>query len=806
MKIAKVIVDVPVLSINQSFDYLIPEELAPVVERGMRVIVPFGPRKTTGFIIDFVEKSDYENLKSIIEILDITPVLTDELLKVGLWLAEETLSFYITAFQAMLPQVLKSTYEKEIELLNEEGLAEELHNLFSGEQIIPYEEIENSDVSYTQLRAAVQNSLVKINYVVKSRITKRYINEITPNKTIEELQEELKNLRKNALRQREILSYLVENFQTIEEKTLINKLTGSTSSVKSSLKALEKKGLLKLSKKEVYRNPYDDKAFKRTTAFKLTEEQDNAIQPVLKSIKKEDHEVFLLHGVTGSGKTEIYLQSIDAVLNQGKEAIVLVPEISLTPQMVKRFKERFGSEVAVLHSALSTGEKYDEWRKIHQKEVSVVVGARSAIFAPFDNLGIIIIDEEHETTYKQEEQPRYHARDVAIYRAKHYNCPVVLGSATPTLESYARASKDVYTLLTLSERTNEKPLPDVEVIDMRKELHSGNRTMFSRKLRKAITKRMERGEQIVLLLNRRGFSTFIMCRDCGYVEECPNCDIALTFHKRNQSLKCHYCSYEKRSIHLCPTCSSDKIQRFGTGTQRVEEELYKYIPGVKVIRMDVDTTRRKGSHERLLSSFENEEAHILLGTQMIAKGLDFPNVTLVGVLAADAMLHLPDFRSSEKNFQLITQVSGRAGRHDLDGEVIVQTYTPEHYSIQLASTYDFQEFYKHEMKIRRTFRYPPYVYLALLTISHPDRTKAIQTTQVIVQALSRSISDDAIILGPTPSPLEKIKNRYRYQCMIKYRSEPKLNETINKLLDQYAKEMEQGRLQINVDMQPYQLM
>lgn len=806
MKVAKVIVDVPVLSINQSFDYLIPDELGDFVEKGMRVIVPFGPRKTSGIIIDITEESDHKRLKPIIEILDITPVLTEELLQVGLWLAEETLSFYITAFQAMLPQLLKSTYDREIELLDEGKLPEELSFLFKDQNPVAYDLLEKHQISYLQLRTAINNKAVKINYIVKSRISKKYETEIHPKINQAAMEEERNHLRKNAIRQWEILSYFIKNPKPVLQDTLFKDLEGKTSSLRSSLRTLADKGIIELKKREVYRDPYANQSFKKTQAFQLTKEQGKAIQPILRSIHDEYHEVFLLHGVTGSGKTEIYLQAIDLVIQKGKEAIVLVPEISLTPQMVKRFKERFGSDVAVLHSGLSAGEKYDEWRKIHQKEVKVVVGARSAIFAPFDNLGIIIIDEEHETTYKQEEQPRYHARDVAIYRAKHYKCPVVLGSATPTLESYARAKKDVYKLLTLKERTNKKPLPEVEIVDMRKELHAGNRSMFSRKLTRGIIDRMDKGEQVVLLLNRRGFSTFIMCRDCGYVDQCPNCDIALTYHKQMNQLKCHYCSFEKRAIHLCPKCSSKNMQGFGTGTQRVEEDLYKHIPGVKVIRMDVDTTQRKGAHERLLNKFENKEAHILLGTQMIAKGLDFPNVTLVGVLAADSMLHLPDFRSSEKNFQLITQVSGRAGRHDLAGEVIVQTYTPEHYSIQLASSYDFEQFYQQEMHIRRSFRYPPYVFLTLLTVSHKSLSKTIQTSQQIVRHIKRNLSSDAIVLGPSPSPIEKIKNRYRYQCMIKYRKEANLHITINRILDQFTKEMERDGLQIIVDMQPYQLM
>lgn len=802
MKVAKVIVDVPVLSINQTFDYLIPEKFKGVVQPGMRVIVPFGPRKITGFVLAISDNTEIEKLKPIIDLLDIEPVLTEELIDVGLWMAKETLSFYITAFQAMLPQLLKSTYEKEIELIRYEGLPPVLKELFKDKKVIYFDEVEDQNIPYNQLRTAIQDNLIKINYIVKSRITKKYVTIVSPAKDAKELQKEYDQLPKNAHRQKEILAHFIQHHEPIDLPILMNVLKASRSSVQS----LEKKGLLKLEKQEVYRNPYDDEKIKRTKPLSLTEEQALAIEPINRSIAENRHEVFLLHGVTGSGKTEIYLQAIEKVINQGKEAIVLVPEISLTPQMVNRFKGRFGSEVAVLHSALSAGEKYDEWRRIQQKEVKVAVGARSAIFAPFDNLGIIIIDEEHETTYKQEEQPRYHARDIAIYRGENYQCPVVLGSATPTLESYARAQKGVYTLLSLTKRTNNKPLPKVEIVDMRKELQSGNRTMFSKKLTEAIIDRMNRNEQIVLMLNRRGFATFVMCRDCGFVEECPNCDIALTFHKRNNLLKCHYCSFEKLSPNRCSTCHSEQIRHFGTGTQRVEEALYKHIPGVKVIRMDVDTTRRKGSHERLLRKFENNEAHILLGTQMIAKGLDFQRVTLVGVLAADSMLHLPDFRSSEKTFQLITQVSGRAGRHDLDGEVIVQTYTPDHYSIRYASTYDFLKFYQEEMNIRRTFRYPPYVYLALLTISHPKEQKAIETTRQIVQKLMNHISKDTVILGPSPSPLVRIKNRYRYQCMIKYRYEPNLHTLISKIVDQYTQEIEREDLQIHVDMQPYQLM
>ena len=544
-----------------------------------------------------------------------------------------------------------------------------------------------------------------------------------------------------------VIDYFISNPKPIERQKILS-LLGISSSV---IKSLVDKGILYESMQEVYRDPYQDRIFEHTEPLQLTEEQSVAIKPILQTIEEKRHDVFLLYGITGSGKTEIYMQSIQKVLEEGREGIVLVPEISLTPQMVNRFKGRFGDEVAVLHSGLSIGEKYDEWRKIQRKEVNVVVGARSAIFAPFENLGIIIIDEEHETSYKQEDKPRYHARDVAIERARTHNCPVILGSATPSLESFARAKKGVYQLLTLSKRMNDQSLPTVDIVDMREELREGNRSMFSRVLYDKLQDRLMKKEQTVLFLNKRGHSSFVMCRDCGYVIQCPNCDISLTYHRYQQQMKCHYCGYEAVVPTICPECTSEHIRYFGTGTQKVEEELGKIFPEARVIRMDVDTTSRKGSHEKLLTDFQEGKADILLGTQMIAKGLDFPNITLVGVLSADTMLHLPDFRSSEKTFQLLTQVSGRAGRHELAGEVVIQTYSPEHYSIELAGQQDFDQFYQKEMMIRKIHKYPPFYYLALITVSHEELMKVVDVTEKISVTLSSRLSKGAHILGPVAS-------------------------------------------------------
>ncbi|KKI92557.1 primosomal protein N' [Bacillus sp. SA1-12] len=804
MKYASVIVDVPAMQTDRAFDYKIPDEWQELVTPGVRVIVPFGPRKVQGFVIETKAHSDFKRIKAISELLDLTPCLTTELLQLGQWLTEKTLCFKISAFQAMLPAAMKAKYGKVLRVMAEDvsNLAEDLQPFFLRSMQVDLKEIEQA-VPLKIIQKEIALGHVEVFYKVKQKANKKTIKHIKRNESFSKLAEIVKELPANAKKQSEIIAYFVENqINEIPLQDLLTELNTSDSSVK----ALLKKGILIEKHKEIYRDPFQDKVFKKTSSLPLNLEQQQAITPILKTIKENSHDVFLMYGVTGSGKTEVYLQSIEEVLKNGKEAIVLVPEIALTPQMVDRFKGRFGSKVAVLHSGLSTGEKYDEWRKIQRKEVQLVVGARSAIFAPFENLGMIIIDEEHESSYKQEENPRYHSRDVAIYRGQLHNCPVVLGSATPTLESFARAKKGVYKLLSLKERVNKRSMPSVEIVDMREELRNGNRSMFSTALIDKLTDRLKKGEQSVLFLNRRGYSSFVMCRDCGYVIQCPHCDISLTYHRHGQQLKCHYCGYEEQMPSVCPECQSEHIRFFGTGTQRVEEELVKVLPQSRIIRMDVDTTVRKGAHEMLLTQFGNKEADILLGTQMIAKGLDFPDVTLVGVLAADTMLNLPDFRAAEKTFQLLTQVSGRAGRHELPGEVIIQTYAPEHYSIQLASQYDYDLFYQQEMLTRKNLSYPPYYYLALLTISHPEITKVVAVTEQIVQFLRRNVENETKILGPVASPIPRIKDRYRYQCMVKYKREKNLYETLRKIIEHYQQEMSSDQLIISIDLSPNTMM
>lgn len=800
MTVAKVIVDVPAKQTDRPFDYLVPESLLGCITPGMRVIVPFGHRKVQGFVIALEPESSLDRLREIIEPMDIEPVLNDELLYLSDWLTEHTLCYKISAFQVMLPPALKAKYEKKIKLKSRnmlEELEEAIRPYFYEKDILHWDEVLKSG-QLAAFQKETSAGKLEVLYEVKERVKKKQI------KMISSLvkKEELDGLQIKSSKQKQVLEFFAANPESIERKQLLETLNISS----AVLKGLVDKGWLEETAKEVYRDPYEDRMIKKTEPLPLTSEQSAAITPIISSIAAHTHEVFLLYGVTGSGKTEVYLQSIQKVIEEGREGIVLVPEIALTPQMVNRFKSRFGDKVAVLHSGLSVGEKYDEWRKIQRKEVKVVVGARSAIFAPFENLGIIIIDEEHETSYKQEDNPKYHARDVAIERGKRHQCPVVLGSATPSLESFARAKKDVYKLLTLSKRMNNHSMPEVQIIDMREELREGNRSMFSRLLYEKIADRLAKKEQTVLFLNKRGHSSFVMCRDCGYVIQCPNCDISLTYHRFNQQMKCHYCGYEVTVPNVCPECGSDHIRYFGTGTQKVEEELGRIFPEARIIRMDVDTTSRKGAHEKLLTAFYEGKADILLGTQMIAKGLDFPNITLVGVLSADTMLHLPDFRSSEKTFQLLTQVAGRAGRHELAGEVVIQTYSPEHYSIELASEQDFDKFYLREMMVRKIHQYPPFYYIALITVQHEELLKVVDTIEKITRFLHSRLSPNTLILGPASSPIPRINNKYRYQCLIKFKREPNLTQILKEVLDHYGMEAHTNGLQVSIDTNPFILM
>lgn len=560
----------------------------------------------------------------------------------------------------------------------------------------------------------------------------------------------------------------------------------------SSLNTLIKKNILLEKKLEHYRLSYNEKI---ETKKELTNDQKLVVDEVLANT---GYFPYLLFGVTGSGKTEVYMELIEDSLNKGKTSIVLVPEISLTPQMVLRFQKRFGDNIAAIHSALSDGEKYDEWRRIVSGEAKIVIGARSAIFAPLNNIGMIIIDEEHSDSYKQDDSnPRYNAKDIALLRGKYHNCPVIMGSATPSLEVFARAKKGVFKLLELPNRINGKSLPHINIVDMN-EMISKTKGHFSPVLLEAISARLLKNEQIILLLNRRGYSSFVTCKNCGYTFKCPNCDITLTYHKSSRTLRCHYCGYGTKVYDTCPECHEKSINDLGVGTEKIEEELNKLFPESKILRMDFDTTSRKGMHEKMIKDFKNHEYDILLGTQIVSKGLDFDNVTLVGVINADTSLNIPDFRSSETTFSLLAQVAGRAGRSDKEGEVVIQTFNPEHYAIQYTKRYDYLGFYNKEMSIRRELKYPPYYYICYVKISGKDN-KYIYEESLKITKLFHNKLINMIILGPSPCTIFKLNNIYRYGIILKYKSDEGLREVLNKVIEHYK---DNRNIKIDVNFNP----
>lgn len=583
--------------------------------------------------------------------------------------------------------------------------------------------------------------------------------------------------------QEKIVEYLRVNGKVKKEE--VNKISVS------GVNTLIKNGIIMESLIEEYRLVTKD-INKEKETFKLTVEQQEAKNKILSQTQSS---VFLLHGVTGSGKTVVYMEIVEEMLNRGKDSIFLVPEISLTPQMVYHFKSRFGDEVAVLHSRLSEGEKYDEYRKIVEGKVHIVVGARSAVFAPFKNLGAIIIDEEHTTSYKQDNNPKYSAIEIAIERAKNNNAIVILGSATPSLETYARSIKGLYTLVELKHRVNTNNLPLVEIVDMSKEKHRGS--IFSSRLITEVNKRLEEHEQIILLLNRRGYSSFITCSNCGYTAKCPHCDITLTYHKTSNTLRCHYCGYADKMNDICPSCGEKAIKTLGTGTEKVEEEIKKVF-NARVVRMDLDTTSKKGSHEKIITAFKNHEYDILLGTQMIAKGLDFSNVTLVGVINADTSLMIPNYRSNEYTFQLLMQTAGRSGRGEKNGSVIIQTFNPEHYAITLASKHDYIDFFKQEMEVRRKLSYPPYYYLIYIKVIGKDYNKISIESNKIASILTRELKNSKI-LGPTTCSVFKLNGLFRFGIIIKYKKEEKMEEVLQSLVNHYKGNQ---TVKVDIDVNP----
>ncbi|MBU1020032.1 MAG: primosomal protein N', partial [Firmicutes bacterium] len=710
--------------------------------------------------------TEIEKLKSVVNVLDITPALNQELLELGKTLSIQNTSPLVSIYQAMLPQALKSKYKKSLVVHDSTKLSLDLALKFNKYGITTYNDSLKSYLK--EIKKAIQDGNIILRYEVSQASNKSYL-------------KKLKLVDRDAIirraKQKAIIDYL-----KIHNDVLKSEVMKETQTTSSPIKGLIDKGIVEEYSEETYREIKSIYGINEKEVVLNTEQQE-VYDHILEKLDQE--KVFLLNGITGSGKTEIYLNIIEDVLKLGKEAIMLVPEISLTPMMVSRFKGRFGNQVALLHSGLSVGEKYDEWRKIIRQEVRVVVGARSAIFAPFTNLGIIIIDEEHTSSYKQEDSPMYHAKDVALERIKHFQIPLILGSATPSVESYYKALSQEYELLQLTHRANNTTLPKVYIEDMRFEFQGGNRSIFSKRLTELIQDRLDKKEQILLLLNRRGHSTFVMCRNCGEVIMCPNCDISLTYHENKNRLVCHYCGHNESNPTICPSCGSTHIRYMGIGTERVEEYINVTFPEAKVIRMDTDTTNYKGAHEKMLYEFE-QNGDILLGTQMISKGLDFPRVSLVGVIAADMSLGLPDYKAIESTFQLLTQVSGRAGRHDIEGEVVIQTYNPDHYAIKHAQFHDYVAFYNTEMEIRKIAGYTPYFNLVQIILSDKDVKQVLKQGSKLVINLRKSLEGNVTILGPVLPKIARINNYYRAQIIIKYQSSNNIDQELKNIYSEYS--------------------
>lgn len=793
--IAQIIVDIAAKQTDRIFEYHIPNELKEVAV-GSRVFVPFGSRKLQGFVVGLSQTSKFQGkLKDLLLVVDEQPPLTTELVDLSKTLANENFSYRISILKAMLPRVMRANYRKILTPISDKAKRMPLFK----RGLIDLTKIDDAkEVSF--IHKLLRHHDAKIEYLVENRAQVKMQNNYSLLLSKNEYIKIYETLRQNAQKQKQLLIYIIKNFTKFPQRQVDLE---QNSGVKiATLTSAVKKGWLKKELTEVYRDPLIDvTTSKSQQSIKLTPAQDEALAKINRAIDNQTAQTFLLEGVTGSGKTEVYLNAISQALTNDKNALMLVPEISLTPQMVAQVKQRFGQQIAVLHSGLSEGELYDEWRRIRRGEVHVVVGARSAIFAPLKNIGLIVIDEEHESSYKQEDTPRYHARDVAIWRSNYNSCPLILGSATPSLVSRARAQKGVYQLLKLPERANKKSLPKVKIIDLKQTNFIGDQLDLSAQLLEAIKTRIAKKEQVILLLNRRGYSSFMLCRDCGYVMKCPNCDLSLTMHKDTAKMQCHYCGYATAIPQKCLNCQSLKIRFLGTGTQKVMQELETLLPAARMLRMDVDTTRRKGAFKKILDSFGHHEADILLGTQMIAKGLDFPNVTLVGVINADTGLWLPDYNASERTFELLTQVAGRAGRAEKKGEVIIQTFNPDHYAIKFAQTQDYERFYAYEMRMRHAGNYSPYFYTVLISIAAKNEQNVAREAFKIKNWLQQRLQRTTIILGPAPSAVSRLKNQYYYQILVKYKKEANLNQLLHQIQDSAQKIKKYG-LNIYIDNEP----
>lgn len=794
---AKVIVGLNNPQMDKMFDYGVPEGMK--VRQGVRVIVPFGSRnkKEEGYVISLSEETDVpeDKIKNILEMLDEgKPTFTPELLELAEWMRSRYFCTLNQCLQAIMPAGIRTksswavnlkVFAGETKLTPKEKL---LVDYIGERKNVPLDEIqaEFSGRILDFLRRMEEKGLLEIKQQLRRSEYKKEKKLYSLDMEHPLLEAAWKKAEKDKRLegQRLILEYLRNGEEATAEE--LKEKFGIT---ESPIKTLLCKGILKERKQTELRNVFDAEDYEKTKAFAPTAEQADALAAIRAEMAKEEKRPVLLHGITGSGKTEIYMQIIADVLAKGQQAIVLVPEIALTPLILERFISRFGDAVSVTHSRLSMGERVDQWKKARDGEISVIIGPRSALFMPFQNVGAIIMDEAHENSYVSDITPKYDTRDVAAEAAKKYNCLFLMGTATPDLVSYHRAKEGEYLLLELNERTGGGTLPEVFVTDMRKELAEGNRSAFSRELQKAIRENLRKGEQTMLFLNRRGYATFVSCRSCGHVMTCPECDITYTYHAKENALVCHYCGRRADIPKVCPECGSKYIRYFGTGTQKIEEEARKLFPEARILRMDLDTTMTKHSHEKILEAFGKGEADILIGTQMIAKGHDYPNVTLVGIMAADLSLNVDSYTASETGFRLMTQAAGRAGRRDDRGRVFIQTYQPEHYAVKHAADQDFKGFFEEEILMRQMMGYPPFsAFFSILIVGEEKNAVEVAAQKLAVKLAKADGEGIATILGPVPAALAKFRGEYRWQLIIKAAEEEALRELVLPVVESMKKD------------------
>jgi primosomal protein N' (replication factor Y) len=807
---AEIAVPVP---LRRTFTYRIPEEYRADIKIGARVLVPFGKQLLTGYAVVFHSEPDagvpVEEIKDIAELTDTEPLISDEILKLTQWTADYYAASWGEILKASLPAGINVSVEKKVSITGAgKKQSAEAPGKTIGAKVLAYLS-ENESAPLGELAKKFGTGARReIPKLAKSGLVEITLEE-KEEKARPKLQRVVRLLKtedggkKLGLAQEKLIHSLTENNGEMPAAELIKAAEVSA----SVLKTLEKRGFLAITEEEVFRDPLSHAALPEITDIVLTAAQSGALQKIEAAIAAGKYHTFLLHGITGSGKTEIYIRAMRAALEQGRTAMMLVPEIALTPIFSRRLRAIFGDEVAILHSSLSVGERFDEWRRLKSGEARIAIGTRSAVFAPLGDLGVVVVDEEHDTSYRQHEMPFYHGRDVAIMRANMSNAVVILGSATPALESFYNAQRGKYEYLHLPDRIGNRPLAQAELVDMREVFNEkGKDEIFSDHLLASIEETHALGEQSIILLNRRGYSSFILCRSCGESIKCPNCDITLTYHKRVNSLVCHYCNFRRRMPEKCPNCESQFLFYVGEGTEQLADILREKFPQIRSARIDRDTISRRRLFEETILDFAAGEIDMLVGTQMLAKGHDFPNVTLVGVVSVDAGLGLPDFRSAERTFQLLTQVAGRAGRGDKPGRVLIQTFYPEHYALQYAQNQDYAGFYKEELAFRQRFGFPPFVSLASVLIHHSNYEYAWQTAQLVRNCLQLVNQEKkVIVLGPAPAPLARLKSEFRVQILLKSPNRKRLREVLDRALAEVHERHGDMRI-VKVEIDPMNLM